>query len=59
MSKVNASLNIMRKVVPNAFSYGIEGVVVHERQVNTCNAGEYVLCDYIFMNYKNNFTNPK
>jgi IS605 OrfB family transposase len=26
---VNGSLNIMRKVVPNAFSYGIEGVVVH------------------------------
>ncbi len=26
---VNGSLNIMRKAVPNAFSYGIEGVVVH------------------------------
>ncbi len=26
---VNASLNIMRKVIPNAFSYGVEGVVVH------------------------------
>lgn len=26
---VNGSFNIMRKVIPNAFSYGIEGVVVH------------------------------
>lgn len=30
---VNASLNIMRKAVPNAFSYGIEGVVVHPVRV--------------------------
>ncbi|MDJ0598722.1 MAG: transposase [Crocosphaera sp.] len=30
---VNGSLNIMRKVVPNAFSYGIEGVVVHPVRV--------------------------
>ena len=33
---VNASLNIMRKAVPNVFDHGIEGVVVHERQGNTC-----------------------
>jgi transposase len=26
---VNGSLNILRKAVPNAFSNGIEGVVVH------------------------------
>ncbi|MGK7945816.1 MAG: RNA-guided endonuclease TnpB family protein, partial [Microcystaceae cyanobacterium] len=26
---VNGSLNIMRKAIPNAFCYGIEGVVVH------------------------------
>ncbi|MDY7006724.1 MAG: transposase [Cyanobacteriota bacterium] len=26
---VNGSLNIMKKAVPNAFDYGIEGVVVH------------------------------
>ncbi len=32
---VNGSLNIMRKAIPNAFGYGIEGVVVHERQGNT------------------------
>ncbi|HAC66214.1 MAG TPA: transposase [Cyanothece sp. UBA12306] len=30
---VNGSLNIMRKAVPNAFSYGIEGVVVHPVRV--------------------------
>jgi IS605 OrfB family transposase len=30
---VNGSLNIMRKVVPNAFGYGVEGVVVHPVRV--------------------------
>jgi len=30
---VNGSLNIMRKAVPNAFGYGIEGVVVHPVRV--------------------------
>jgi putative transposase len=30
---VNGSLNILRKVVPNAFSNGIEGVVVHPIKV--------------------------
>ncbi|WP_246844216.1 transposase, partial [Hydrocoleum sp. CS-953] len=30
---VNGSLNILRKVVPNAFSNGIEGVVVHPVKV--------------------------
>ncbi|NER06967.1 MAG: IS200/IS605 family element transposase accessory protein TnpB, partial [Okeania sp. SIO3C4] len=30
---VNGSLNIMRKAVPNAFDYGIEGVVVHPVRV--------------------------
>ncbi len=30
---VNGSLNIMRKAVPNALSYGIEGVVVHPVRV--------------------------
>ena len=30
---VNGSLNIMKKAVPNAFSYGIEGVVVHPVRV--------------------------
>jgi putative transposase len=30
---VNGSLNIMRKAVPNAFCYGIEGVVVHPVRV--------------------------
>ncbi|NEP82289.1 MAG: hypothetical protein F6K39_31575, partial [Okeania sp. SIO3B3] len=25
-----------KKQLPNAFDYGIEGVVVHERQSNTC-----------------------
>jgi len=30
---VNGSLNIMRKAVPNAFGYGIEGVVVHPERV--------------------------
>ena len=31
---INGSLNILRKVVPNAFSNGIEGVVVHPRLIN-------------------------
>ena len=30
---VNGALNIMRKAVPNAFDYGIEGVVVHPVRV--------------------------
>ncbi len=30
---VNGSLNIMRKAIPNAFCYGIEGVVVHPVRV--------------------------
>jgi IS605 OrfB family transposase len=30
---VNGSLNIMKKAVPNAFGYGIEGVVVHPVRV--------------------------
>ena len=30
---VNGSLNIMRKAIPNAFGYGIEGVVVHPVRV--------------------------
>ncbi|MGB3402850.1 MAG: RNA-guided endonuclease TnpB family protein, partial [Microcoleaceae cyanobacterium] len=30
---VNGSLNIMRKAIPNAFSYGMEGVVVHPVRV--------------------------
>ena len=30
---VNGSLNILRKAVPNAFSNGIEGVVVHPIKV--------------------------
>lgn len=30
---VNGSLNIMRKAVPNAFGYGVEGVVVHPVRV--------------------------
>ncbi|MEL7038121.1 MAG: transposase [Cyanobacteria bacterium J06592_8] len=30
---VNGSLNIMRKAVPNALSYGVEGVVVHPVRV--------------------------
>ncbi|MGK7919510.1 MAG: hypothetical protein AB4080_05830 [Trichodesmium sp.] len=30
---VNGSLNILRKAVPNAFSNGIEGVVVHPVKV--------------------------
>ena len=30
---VNGSLNIMRKAVPNALGYGVEGVVVHPVRV--------------------------
>ena len=30
---VNGSLNILRKAVPNAFSNGVEGVVVHPVKV--------------------------
>jgi putative transposase len=30
---VNGSLNIMRKAVPNALGYGVEGVVVHPERV--------------------------
>lgn len=33
-SDMNASLNILKKAVPNAFSKGIEGVVVHPISVN-------------------------
>ena len=33
MKRVNGSLNILRKAVPNAFSNGIEGVVVHPVKV--------------------------
>ncbi|MCL2925485.1 MAG: hypothetical protein MGF17_12935 [Trichodesmium sp. MAG_R04] len=32
---VNGSLNILRKTVPNAFSNGLEGVVVHPVKVDT------------------------
>ena len=31
---VNGSYNIMKKVVPNAFADGIEGVAVHPYRVN-------------------------
>jgi len=31
---VNGSYNIMRKVVPNVFSDGIEGVSVHPIKIN-------------------------
>ena len=30
---INGSLNILRKAVPNAFSNGVEGVVVHPVKV--------------------------
>ena len=33
---VNGSLQIMRKVFPNAFADGIEGVVLHPVRVNVC-----------------------
>lgn len=31
---VNGSYNIIRKAIPNAFSNGIEGVVVHPVRLN-------------------------
>lgn len=31
---INASYNIMRKVVPNVFTDGIEGVSVHPIKIN-------------------------
>jgi putative transposase len=36
-SDINGSLNIVRKVVPNAFSNGIKGVVVHPVKVTLAN----------------------
>ena len=33
---VNGSLQILKKVFPNAFSNGIEGVALHPVVVNTC-----------------------
>ena len=33
---VNGSLQILKKVFPNAFSYGIEGVALHPIVVNAC-----------------------
>ncbi len=36
-SDINGSYNIMRKVVPNAFSNGIEGVVVHPVKITLAN----------------------